>query len=237
MNVIIILLILFTIIVLFFNYKNKNNEQFNNIYPINDLNIDNTFILKRPKEYTNYISNLIDDKKYIFSDDQIKILKNNTQFYDVTDPDNIKNISDKIYNMSNNLDNQTELISDSVNNDNLIEDSNLEYENIINNLQKNINNNIEPNCVNTAILNNSKYLKNYYMDIYGNNINSDLSDYFTDYYTNINSSNPNKHKNIPVETIKGKSNFIIPDQYNTQKLLTNAYNIDWSRIINPHTIV
>jgi hypothetical protein len=79
-----------------------------------------------------------------------------------------------------------------------------------------------------------KYLKNYYLDIYGNRIESNLTDYFADYYTNINIDKPKEA--IPVTTLKGNSNFIIPDQYSIQNYFTNAYNVDWSRIVNPYTI-
>jgi hypothetical protein len=72
------------------------------------------------------------------------------------------------------------------------------------------------------------------MDIYGNKVESNLLDYFSDYYTNIN--NDKDDKSIPVKTLIGKPNFIIPDQYNIEKYLTNAYNVDWSRIVNPYTV-
>jgi len=97
-------------------------------------------------------------------------------------------------------------------------------------------------------LNNPRYLKNYYLDIFGNNVESNLSDYFANYQTIINDNDYKctKFKNgkckmqlsscVPVKTTKGNNNMIIPDQYDTNKYLTNAYNIDWSRIINPNTI-
>jgi hypothetical protein len=117
---------------------------------------------------------------------------------------------------------------------NLIKDSNIEYKNILNNMEKNINTLIPLSCDDVAVLNNPRYLKNYYLDIYGNNIESNLSDYFASYQTNINKKN--EYQCVPVKTNKGNSNMIIPDQYNTNKYLTNAYNVDWSRIINPNTI-
>ena len=61
-----------------------------------------------------------------------------------------------------------------------------------------------------------------------------MTDYFADYYTNINTKDPKEA--IPVDTLKGNSNFIIPDQYHIQNKFTNAYNIDWSRIVDPYTI-
>ena len=47
--------------------------------------------------------------------------------------------------------------------------------------------------------------------------------------------NDNNNEGQKVNIIKGKSNFIIPNQFDTLKYQTNAYNIDWNRIINPMT--
>ena len=40
---------------------------------------------------------------------------------------------------------------------------------------------------------------------------------------------------IKVKVVEGKSDFIIPNQYDRTKHMTNAFNIDWSRIVNPIT--
>lgn len=73
-------------------------------------------------------------------------------------------------------------------------------------------------------------MKNYYQDLYGNKIDADLQDYFVAYYTLINNDD---NVGLPVNTLIGTSDFIIPDQYKYDSGFTNAYNIDWNRIINP----
>ena len=102
---------------------------------------------------------------------------------------------------------------------------------------KKINNNIDNiqiNCDNTNVLKDNDYLKNYYIDIDGNNIKASLKDYFSNYYAQINGNNENKC--IKVNTKQIGNYMFIPDQFDTQKYLTNAYNIDYNRIINPWTI-
>ena len=44
------------------------------------------------------------------------------------------------------------------------------------------------------------------------------------------------NKCIKVNTKQVGNYMFIPDQFDTQKYLTNAYNIDYNRIINPWTI-
>ena len=191
----------------------------------------------------------------MFTDEQIKVLKNPNQFYNVnqsTGSEDTKNISYKIYNTCKN---QIDTVVDTVNGnfsdniyDSLIDssdestsleqqldiDSTNEYNNIIKQFETNIKNTIKPDCVNSCVMSDPKYLKNYYLDVYGNQVQSTLTDYFADYYTNINTKDPKEA--IPVDTLKGNSNFIIPDQYSIQNKFTNAYNIDWSRIVDPYTI-
>lgn len=119
--------------------------------------------------------------------------------------------------------------------DNLIDVSSKEYTNIKDMLKNDIEQLIGPNCFNTGVLKQNmplikNYLKNYYQDIYGNKIDADLSDYFAAYYTLINLDD---NVGLGVNTLVGNSNFIIPDQYKYDSHFTNAYNIDWNRIINP----
>ena len=61
-----------------------------------------------------------------------------------------------------------------------------------------------------------------------------MNDYITAYNTTIDETNAKKC--LPVKTLKGKNNFIIPNQYDYEKYWTNAYNVDYSRVINPMTI-
>jgi hypothetical protein len=232
-NLILLLAILYIIYNLINNYENYENFK-NNNFNLEDQNIDNLFIFERGKEYSNYINNLYDSKKILFSNKELEDLKKNSQIYNTLDNDDIQNITVQVTNSLNNKNNNLSDYNDFNDDTELIRDSNLEYLNIINNMEKNINKQIPVSCDDIAVLNNPRYLKNYYLDIFGNNINSTLSDYFADYETNINKKN--QYECISVKTNKGNSNMIIPDQYDTNKYLTNAYNIDWSRIINPNTV-
>ena len=233
MFTIINLILLLAILYIIYNSIN-NYENFNNNFHLEDQNIDNLFIIQRGKEYSNYINNLYDTKKILFSSKELDDLKKRSQIYNTLDNNDIQNITVQVTNSLNNKTNDLSSYNDFDDNTELIRDSNLEYINIINNMEKNVNKQIPVSCDDIAVLNNPRYLKNYYLDIFGNNINSTLSDYFADYETNINKKN--QYECIPVKTNKGNSNMIIPDQYDTNKYLTNAYNIDWSRIINPNTV-
>jgi hypothetical protein len=215
---------------------------------LNEYDIDDLVIIKRTPEYSKLIDGLIDDKSFIFSDKQINVLKNPQQIFNVSnntnDQLNIKNISDNVYlNCKNQLKNNTFDISNGVNSnanntenfDNIIDVSSKEYTDIKNMLKNDIKQLIGPNYFNTGVLKQNmplikNYLKNYYQDLYGNKIDANLSDYFTAYYTLINN---NDNIGLPVNTLIGNSNFIIPEQYNYDSHFTNAYNIDWNRIINP----
>lgn len=218
---------------------------------LDDYDVDNMVIIKRTPEYSNLINDIIDKKSFIFSKDELNVLKNPQQIFNISDDTNdqkkISNISNTVYlNCKNQLKNNTfdfnNEYNDNVNNndddenfDNLIDDSSKEYLDIETMLKKDIEKLIGPNCYNTGVLKNNmplikNYLKNYYQDLYGNKIDAKLEDYFTAYYTLINNDN---NVGLPVETLIGKSNFLIPDQYVYNSPLTNAYNIDWNRIINP----
>jgi hypothetical protein len=238
--IIFILGILYLIFKLFYSEYNLSNTKCN----LEKFDIDDLVVIKRSPEYSKYINNLIDKKSFILNDQQIKVLKNPQQIFNVSnDQTNIKNISDIVYTNCNkeleffNNNNDNSHNNDNIyyyNNDN-IEISDNQYENIKNKLKKDIENITEPNCTNVSILQDNipfskNYLKNYYNDLYGNKVESNLSDYFVAYYTLINNNN---NIGLPINTKIGHSNFIIPDQYNYDSKFTNAYNIDWSRIINP----
>lgn len=198
------------------------------------FDIDDLMVIKRTPEYSKYINNLIDQKSFIFNDQQLKALKNQQQIFKLNNENDIKNISDIVYTDCNKelkFSKDNKYVYDNLN----IEVSDNDYENIKNNLKNDINVITEPNCTNVGVLKNNipftkNYLKNYYKDLYGNRVQADLGDYFTAYYTLINSDD---NIGLPVNTQIGHSNFLIPDQYNYNKEFTNAYNIDWSRIINP----
>jgi hypothetical protein len=258
--------ILVVILIILYNYSNSidpqseiNKEGFK--CDLDKQNIDDMVIINRDPSYIKYINKLIDDKNFMFTDKQLDVLKNPNQFYNV-DPKNsdIQNISYKMYqDCKNKLDSPVGLSNsyfDGVNNkymypndrktlstnsdsdlsseEQLELNSSNEYNKIIKTFENNIKNTIKPDCVNSCVMSDPKYLKDYYLDMYGNRIMSTLTDYFADYYTNIN--NNQQKEAIPVTTQKRTSEFIIPDQYTIQNYFTNAYNVDWSRVVNPYTI-
>lgn len=232
---------------------------------LDKFNIDNLHILKRDKEYSNLINKLINDKKVKFTDKELDILKNKYQFYDVKDKYDIKNMSynvngncknplikegtNPVFNNSDVNPNQSENEKENQNDkDNLNKFTSLDngkldikllgdvqYNEILKKLKDDVNK-VPITCSNMEVLNfNKDYMKNYYYDIYGENVQATLEDYFVNYYSKINT---NKFDNecVPVN-IKATPNYLlIPDQFYTEKYLTNAYNIDWQRIINPLTI-
>jgi len=226
---IIILIILYYLYDKYQIYYKENYETCN----LNNLDIDDVVIIKRTPEYSKYINGLVDEKDFIFTKEQINILKNPQQIFNVTDnTNNIKNISEKIYkNCKGHLDNE---VNSQLTND-IISTEDNEYNSIEKQLRDDIKVLTGPNCTNTGVLRNDEpftknYLKNYYKDVYGNRVEANLSDYFTAYYTLINND---ENVGIPVNTQIGKSDFIIPDQYEYNKNFSNAYNIDWDRMINP----
>ena len=260
-----ILFFLFIGVIIYLIYNFFYQKNLTEIIPckINDYDIDDLVVIKRTPEYSKLIDDLIDEKSFIFTDKQLKVLKNPQQIFDVSNNKdsklNISNISDTVYlNCKNELKKNTFDFDDNINNnntnikesyDNLENLSDSEYDKIKNIFKNDIKkllglseshknskgNFIEPNCFNTGIIKQNiplinNYLKNYYQDLYGNKIDAELKDYFIAYYTLI---NENDNVGLPVNTLIGTSNFIIPDQYNYDSHFTNAYNIDWNRIINP----
>ena len=246
------------IIYLIYNFFNQQYLQENLKCDIDNLDIDDLVIIKRTPEYSKLIDGLIDEKSFIFSDDKLKVLKNPQQIFDISDNKNnkvnISNISDIVYlncgkqlvnntfdfNNGENKENKENFnsvnnIDNIYNTDDIIDVSSIEYTDIKNMLKNDIDKLIGPNCYNTGVLKKNiplikNYLKNYYQDLYGNKIDAELKDYFIAYYTLIN--NPD-NVGLPVDTLIGTSDFIIPDQYKYDSHFTNAYNIDWNRIINP----
>lgn len=252
------------IVYLIYNFYYLQNLNKNTKCNLNQLDIDDMVIIKRTNEYSNLIDDIIDKKKFIFSKNELDVLKNPQQIFYLSNNDknvinrsnipidqiNISNISDVVYlNCKNNLEkNMFDFDKDNTNNETSNETKNntnnktnenfenlSDYQNISKMLNDDIKKLIGPNCYNIGVLKNNmplikNYLKNYYQDLYGNKIDAELEDYFVGYYTMINN---NDNVGIPVNTLIGNSNFIIPDQYIYNSPLTNAYNIDWNRIINP----
>lgn len=250
-----ILFVLLICTIFYLIYKTITNLSTHSSCSLDNFDIDDLVVTKRTPEYSNLINKMIDDKSFIFTKEQVEVLKNPQQIFKLTKSDNsnsnsnsnISNISDMVYiNCKNNLDNQLDNeyfspnsqnnIPRQFDNDDILNDvSDLQYEKIKKNLKNDISNigdiTIQSiGAIDPTIPFNKNYLNNYYLDIYGNRVNAKLSDYIAGYYTLINQNND---VGLPVKTQIGHSNFIIPDQYNYDKHFTNGYNIDWDRIINP----
>ena len=236
-DLIIIIIFVIVILILYKLINDGNTGNNNSKCNLENFDIDNMYIIKRNKEYEKYINKLIDKNKKMFTEEDLKILKNKFQFYNIKDKDNIKNISNYIYkDFNNDIQNATMKINDP-NEDVPIDDikllENQTYFDTIKNMNEKINKN-NVNCDNIEVLKNKDYLNNYYIDIFGNKINANLKDYFSDYYAEI--IDNNNDKCIKVNSKNIGNYMFIPDQFNTQKYLTNAYNIDYNKIINPWTI-
>ena len=212
--IIIVIIIITTILV--FLYKSNNDNEFNT------YTIDNMEVVKREKEYEKYINTLIDEKKAYYSPEELKSLKNKFQIF--LTKHGIKNITFDFLNRDEKKDIHNKIeITENINNN--------PTKNVI---LKKFDEKLDFDCEDLKVLENEQYLKNYYYDMYGNKIKSNLKDYFVAYQTLIDNKDAN-NKCFKVDVLKGESGFIIPDQYPTLKYETNAYNIDWSRIINPLT--
>lgn len=268
-NLFITIILLLAVIVIFiwiqsYDYKIKQSDKICNL---ENFDVDKIQIIKRVPEYQRLINKLIDEKRFIFTNDELKILKNKFQIYNISDND-IQNIT-KILML--NCKNELNTLNDNYNYTpeelqevkyNIL--NNIEYDRILTNLDTKEKEFYDLNCENTGFLkcNNQK---NYYYDLFGNNILSDTKQYMANYYSTINSDKDDYC--VPVKTIPTKkpeeynknqlpitaqpdfdnpfniqplnqdyTDYIIPIQYYNDINHTNIYNIDNSRIINPYTI-
>jgi hypothetical protein len=242
----------------------KNADKFCNL---ENFSIDKIHIIKRDPEYQKLINKLIDEKRFLFTDDELSVLKNKFQIYNVTEND-IQNITkiimlnckNKLNTLTDNYVHTPEELSDVLFNIN----TNTEYTDILNKLKDDEEKFNDLDCSNTDFLNLNNQ-KNYYYDLFGNNIISDTKQYMANYYSTINSNSANFC--VPVKTVpKAKplasntddlpitakpyysnnfstqpldpkyTDFIIPTQYYNDINQTNLWNIDNERIINPYTI-
>jgi hypothetical protein len=137
------------------------------------------------------------------------------------------------YNIRQNFENLSDIDNKILINDNQMYNNLFNYKSTYNNLKKDILTLNKPTIDDIQVLHDKNYLNNYYYDIFGNQVQASLTDYYTNYYSTINDK---KSKNCTkVNIIPKDNNFIIPDQYNNQKHMTNAYYIDYSKIIDPRT--
>ena len=217
-----VIIFIIIIISIFFIYNNNTkSEKIENFNITN--NIDNLEIMERSPAYQNLIKKLLSNKKEIFTEEEMDIMKNKFQFYNTED--GIKNITSNVLKETKN-DNPENLTNEISITGNIF--TNPAFNDILNGFQ----NTTELDCKDVKVLQRPLYLNNYYYDMYGNKIEASLKDYINDYHIRIDNNNNEGQK---VNIIKGKSNFIIPNQFDTLKYQTNAYNIDWNRIVNPMT--
>ena len=145
LSTIIKLIILILIIICIFHFinilDNKMNKK-NLECKVDEIDLDNLVIINRNPEYTKLIDKLIDEKKFMFTDEQLKILKNPNQFYDVKNG-KVKNISSIFYrDCVNELDSvtgqKTEFFENLNDDEKLDLVSSKEYNKIVDELKNNI---------------------------------------------------------------------------------------------------
>jgi hypothetical protein len=218
----------------FKNNENKNNNKCN-------LDIDNLYIYDRDKNYNNYINKVIDNNNNInYSKEEIEIMKNKHQFYNLNNKNNISNLvlgeCKNSYGYGGGSGGGSNIIgtydvgggSYYGYNSNVTGGFNSDvnetkgYGDIKGSIIKKNNINEKGLCDNN--------LDNYYYDLEGNNIISTMQEY---------RNNSTSNKCIPVTTTPPTtttSDMIIPNTYNINKDLTNAYDVNWQNVLNPLTI-
>jgi hypothetical protein len=252
-EIILFLVVIIIICACQYNHKKSNkSEPFKKSNDKCNLDIDNLYIYDRDKNYNKYIGKVIDENNNInYSKEEIEIMKNKHQFYNLDDKKNISNLvmgkcknsyGDGSYDIgggsydigsgSTDIDvssydlgggsyyGYNSNVSGGFNSD---IDEVMGYGDVKGSLIENENKNEKGIC--------DYNLNNYYYDLKGNNIKSTLQEY----RKNINNSDeciPITYTNEP----KKNSDMIIPNTYDINKDLTNAYDVNWSKVLNPLTI-
>jgi hypothetical protein len=217
------------VIIIYFIYSYyTSTEKYKNITKIK---LDKIQIIKRTPEYQKLIDKLINKKKNSFTKEELDVMKNKFQFYNTEY--GIDNISDEILATFKDYENNNDNNNDNNNNNIYIEET-INENPVYNSILNTIGDKYKSSCKDVEVLKNPEYLKNYYYDMNANKIKSNLKDYINDYQIQIDENN-NISQKVEIEKPSFK-NTIIPDQYPTQKYLTNAYLIDWSRLQNPLTV-
>jgi hypothetical protein len=223
-----IILFLVVIIIICTRQYNYKKEPFKNNKKCN-LDIDNLYIYDRDNNYNKYVGKVIDENNNInYSKEEIEIMKNKHQFYNLDDKKNISNlVMGKCKNSYGSYDigggsyfGYNSNISGGFNSD---VDEVMGFGDVKGSVIENENKNEKGIC--------DYNLDNYYYDLKGNNIKSTLQEY----RQNIN----NSEECIPITYThepKKISDMIIPNTYNINKDLTNAYDVNWSKVLNPLTI-
>ena len=88
-----VIIFIIIIISIFFIYNNNTKSEKIENFNITD-NIDNLEIMERTPAYQNLIKKLLSNKKEIFTEEEMDIMKNKFQFYDTED--GIKNITSNV---------------------------------------------------------------------------------------------------------------------------------------------
>lgn len=225
-----------------------------------NLDIDNLYILDRNKEYSKYINKLIDNNNNInYTDDEIKIMKNKHQFYNINNNDNISNLvlgeCKDSYGAEGTFGDGygygAEDIDVNVSMKGGYDVGGGSYYGINSNVSGGYNSDIKPSIKGAGtyskgaletigtvgfagLIDNDEcitngYLTDYYYDLEGNNIKSTLKEY-------VNSDENNICEPVKYNKDGSGSSMIIPDLYDINKNLTDAYDVNWSDVINPLTI-
>lgn len=244
-------IILFLVVIIIICTRQYNRKKPNKTEPFKksnnkcNLDIDNLYIYDRDKNYNKYIGKVIDENNNInYSKEDIEIMKNKHQFYNLDDKKNISNLvmgkcknsygggSYDLGGGSTDLDigsydlgggsyyGYNSNVSGGFNSD---VDEVMGYGDVKGSIIENENINEKGIC--------DYNLNNYYYDLKGNNIKSTLQEY----RKNINNSD----ECIPItytNDTKKNSDMIIPNTYDINKDLTNAYDVNWSKVLNPLTI-
>lgn len=268
-NLLITIILIIGIIAIVMSLQNWDTQkkQADSFCNLENFSLDKIHIIKRDPDYQKLINKLIDEKRFLFTDSELAILKNKFQIYNVNEND-IQNITKIIMgNCSKQLntleDNYVhtpeELLDVKYNIEN-----NTQYNKILHDLTEKEQEFNDLDCSNLDFLklNNQK---NYYYDLFGNNIISDTKQYMANYYSTINSlhedycvpvktvrsakplaantndlpitAKPYYNNNFETEPLDPKyTDFIIPVQYYNDINQTNLWNVDNERIINPYRI-
>jgi hypothetical protein len=235
-------IILIVIVIMGVIFWNSNEKQPDTSFKITKDNIGNIQFIKRDPNINKLIGKLIDEKAILYSDAQQKVMKNPYQAYYV-DSDKIQNISASVNTHVNGFPQEIETVGNAiperkiptirvpVNN---FQYQSQEYDDIMKKLTTNFP--AENTC--NTVPEKDNYLTNYYYDVYGNRIKANMADYQAAYNTlmDLEMGGIDDKVCLPVTTMKGGSDFVIPQMYNYESTLTDAYNVDWSRIENPLSI-
>lgn len=253
----IILFLVLIIIIYYIRFSQDNYYLFDKTEPFknNDnhdkcnLDIDKLYIYDRDKDYNKYVNKIIDNNNNInYSDEEIKIMKNKHQFYNLQNNNNISNLvlgeCKNSYGCGYgcNYDGDAVDTVDAVGTYDIGGGSYYGYNsNVSGGFNSDINETMGVGDVKGSKLekggneNSGAFgscdsnLANYYYDLEGNNIISTLQTYKDNY------NDDNECVNVKYGT-NSKSSMIIPNTYNINKDLTNAYDVDWQNVLNPLTI-